>query len=252
MMKIEGLPGREDAVLNLIGLFRKVDREDQVQVVKENLQKIAQQDGTDSCSGDLEYPRELSPIERTDYLVSRGFSDKTCRQFSARYDKETWRVVIPVLNLQGQVVNYVMRLTKGVGPKYRYISGVPKHGMLFGLGAFHHGEREVVIVEGPLDVMWVWQAGIQVLGLMGSRLDQEQVNILHYLGVRQVTLHLDNDKAGYQGTLYAHRLLQGKFAVNVAGYFHPNQDPCNLSKSELRYVYRHAISVRELEEERSS
>jgi DNA primase len=248
VMKVEGLDNRDEAVLQLLDWFGKVDRVDVVRRVQAGLNQIRTgRDGTPNAVTPL-YPRVLSHLGVPNYLTSRGFTEETCTQFKAKYDKEKKTVVLPVYDVDGQVVNYAMRATlKDERPRYQYMSGVPKAGQWFGLNMWLGG-REVVVVEGPLDAMWVYQqVGRLSFALMGSKMSNEQVDILHYLGIRKVILHLDNDQAGYTGTLQAGELLRGQFLVSMAGYYKPQQDPCDLSVGELQYVYRNTIPMCELE-----
>lgn len=95
------------------------------------------------------------------------------------------------------------------GGRYLYLRGAPRGGLApYGLSAIlagdHQLRRELVLVEGVLDVHLLRAHGVEnvcALGGTGSR--PEQFERLARLGVETVTLCLDNDTAGRSATVRA-------------------------------------------------
>lgn len=92
------------------------------------------------------------------------------------------------------------------GAKYLYLSGASKAD-LFGLDvALKEGRENLVLVEGVLDVVSLHRRGflnVAAIGGTGKELSAEKWGRLADFGVRSVTLVLDYDKAGRDGTLAA-------------------------------------------------
>jgi len=133
------------------------------------------------------------------YFFDRGFTPATMRQFEVRYDEEDDSLIFPVRDGQANIVGFVRRrIDRGLplARKYLYPSGFRR--TFFPL----HLYRGVapLLVEGPLDAMWLHQNGhANALAMLGADLVQEQRDWLR-AHVKQIALCLDNDKAGRQST----------------------------------------------------
>lgn len=124
------------------------------------------------------------------------------------YDRFRNRLVIPIRNLNGRVVGFGARtLEKDGVPKYLNSPQgelFDKGRLLFGLDTAKRDIREarqVVIVEGYMDVIRAWQAGFNnVVAQMGTSLTSDQLRLLKRYTKRFV-LALDADAAGANATL---------------------------------------------------
>ena len=125
-----------------------------------------------------------------------------------RYDRFRNRLMIPIRDINGRVVGFGARtLAKDGVPKYLnspQTTLFDKGRLLFGLdmGKRHIREaRQVVIVEGYMDVMQAWQAGFRnVVAQMGTALTGDQLQMLKRYTKRFV-LALDADAAGAKATM---------------------------------------------------
>lgn len=104
--------------------------------------------------------------------------------------------------------------------KYLYLQGTKKAALVaFGLyEALQHSSTKtnLVLVEGLLDVISLQARGfVSVAGIggAGSEMKTERFEKLSALGIRTVTLLLDHDKAGMEGTLQA--IIQAQKGNNV-------------------------------------
>ncbi len=125
-----------------------------------------------------------------------------------RYDRFRNRLMIPIRDVNGRVVGFGARTLEKDGiPKYLNSpqTGLfDKSALLFGLDMAKRPIREarqVVIVEGYMDVMLGWQLGYQnMVAQMGTALTERHLQLLKRYTKRFV-LALDADAAGAKATL---------------------------------------------------
>lgn len=125
-----------------------------------------------------------------------------------RYDRFRNRLMIPIRDVNGRTVGFGARTLEKDGiPKYLNSPQTElfdKSSLLYGLdGAKRHirEARQVVIVEGYMDVMQGWQAGFgNMVAQMGTALTEPQLRQLKRYTKRFV-LALDADAAGQKATM---------------------------------------------------
>jgi DNA primase len=125
-----------------------------------------------------------------------------------RYDRFRNRLMIPLRDVDGRVVGFGARTLEKDGiPKYLNSPQTvlfDKGRLLYGLDMAKRGireAREVVIVEGYMDVMQAWQAGYRnIVAQMGTALTGDQLRLLKRFTKRFV-LALDPDAAGIKATM---------------------------------------------------
>lgn len=134
------------------------------------------------------------------YMLDRGFTVETLKRWDIGWRAETEAIVIPVLQ-GGKILGHIDRpIYTGNGPKYDNQDGLKKSKVLFGLDmAVRYGNDEVVVVEGPLDTIWVDQCGFPAVGLLGADLSQEQEQLLTKNFLSPI-LAFDADPAGQHAT----------------------------------------------------
>ena len=135
----------------------------------------------------------------TDYWHDRGFSDTIIKAFQLGYDPIEDDAIIPVRYPDGGLIGVIRRkLASDWGPKYMYPKNFPRKTTMFGAWLVAKAQTDhVVVVEGSVDAMAVWAAGIPAVAQYGSSISREQVVMLRRLGINRVTLFYDNDKAGF-------------------------------------------------------
>ena len=130
-------------------------------------------------------PEEFQPVWKggkwrtPEYMLKRGFTRDTMKAWgigfcnSGRYGG---RVIIPVICPNGS--SFTARDATGEQqPRYLNPKGAD-HGRLFCGWNMVGDEADIVIVEGPLDAIKMWQHGIPSLSLMGKELHAEQLALL--------------------------------------------------------------------------
>jgi twinkle protein len=142
-----------------------------------------------------------------DYLRGRGFNDETIREWGLGYAimvGEPW-LTIPLRDASERVVNVRFRRLPGedgttARPKYRVCSGRPLP--LFGADRLGNDlGSSVLVCEGELDVIAMWQYGYQVSVVTGTAgagaWKEEWLDALE--PYESFVLLYDNDDAGEEG-----------------------------------------------------
>jgi DNA primase catalytic core len=154
---------------------------------------------------------ELEPLEFGFYpsvdevkkvLRAKGYTEDELAAAGVVSSWWTGRLMGPWRDGRGNVVNVWGRLlAEGEGPKYLYQKG-GKKASPFGLE--DAGGKDLVYVEGILDALRLRAAGVpDVVAAGGASLGDEQIEALRRARVKALTLNLDADEAGKEGTLRA-------------------------------------------------
>jgi DNA primase len=119
------------------------------------------------------------------------------------YDRFRDRIIIPIQDQRGRVIAFGGRtLNNDVQPKYLNSPETPLFHKSQTVFNFHRAraaaqkESQLVAVEGYLDAISLYQAGIQnVVALMGTAFTEDQIQSLWRLA-REPVICFDRDKAG--------------------------------------------------------
>ena len=171
----------------------------------------------------------------TGYWDGRGLSREVQGAFDLGYDPIDNEAIIPVRNVDGGLLGVIRRrLDIQYGPKYLYYKGFPRRTSLFGSWLVSKKVTDhVVITEGSLDAVSLWQAGFPAVGQYGSSISREQVVLLRRLGITRVTLFYDNDRAGKEANAAALPLLRD-FLVRVVIYRAGDEkDPGGMTNEDI-------------------
>ncbi|MFN9570643.1 MAG: DNA primase, partial [Cyanobacteriota bacterium] len=139
------------------------------------------------------------------YLQERGITPDTATAWGLGLNAR--RLMLPICDSQGRCCGFSGRTLGNEEPKYRNSPGDAlfcKHQLLFGL---HHAAAaircsgEALLVEGPLDVIQLHQAGFpKAVAAMGTSLSAEQRQALIRAGARRLLVAYDGDPAGRKAT----------------------------------------------------
>ena len=158
-------------------------------------------------------------LRRLNELRKQGFRDDEliaaflCKrgQKGGLYDVFRNRVMVPIIDIRGNVIAFGGRVLDDSKPKYVNTSDTPafkKSRNLFALNfAKATGAKELILCEGYMDVIAMHQAGFTnaVAGL-GTAFTEEQIMLLaRYCD--EITLAFDSDEAGVKATNRALKLL---------------------------------------------
>ena len=154
-------------------------------------------------------------------LRSRGYEDNDIVEAGLAVerngkvvDKYRNRVIFPIINVRGKVIGFGGRvmgsneLENGIKiPKYLNSPQTPvydKSSNLFALNlAKDSNERNLILCEGYMDVISVYQAGItNCVATLGTALTQQQTKLLLRYGT-EILICYDMDEAGTKAALRA-------------------------------------------------
>jgi len=134
------------------------------------------------------------------YFKSRGLSEKLVDAFDLGYDEATKTVTLPMFDPQGRCI----MVTRRALDSHTYINttGSNKTSSLYGIHMIYRmlnkliAEPYVFIVEGPFDVMKMWQNGYIAVGIMQAAVSEDQMKLIDRLPFLNIVIATDNDQAG--------------------------------------------------------
>ena len=151
-----------------------------------------------------------------DEMVAVGLATKRATSKSGGFDSFRGRIMFPIFDAQGRPIGFSGRLLDDSVKAAKYINTPEtplyhKSRAIFGLAQAKEAIRQterVVLVEGNLDVVSLWQHGQRnVVAASGTALTAEQLKLLGRLAP-VIQLCFDQDSAGVKATLRAIALAQ--------------------------------------------
>lgn len=136
------------------------------------------------------------------------------------YDKFRNRLMLPVIDLRGDVIGFTSRVMDGSAPKYLNTPETAifkKRSILYGINYAKTSKRDnIILVEGNIDVITLHQAGFDnAVATMGTALTEEHARLLSRY-TKELVLCYDNDDAGKDATQRAIGILkEADFTVKV-------------------------------------
>lgn len=172
----------------------------------------------------------------TEYWASRGFIQASIDAFDLGYDPLEDEAIIPIRNIDGKLKGFIRRqLGNSNAPRYMYPRGFPRKKSLFASWMVAKKQTDtVVITEGSLDAIKVWQAGYPAVGQYGSSLSIEQVVLLRRLGITKAILFFDDDKAGHKATETAIPLLRDFLTYRIRYQRGDASDPGAMDEATIQ------------------
>jgi DNA primase len=194
----------------------------------------------------------LDPKLMEQYFFDRGFSVETMRLFEVRYDPEDDSLMFPTRDDSANLTGFVRRrIDRGLplGRKYLYPSGFRR--VLYPLHLHRSTVRpldvgpvaEAIIVEGPLDAMWLHQLGYtSAVALLGADATPDAMAWFH-ARVRRAILCFDNDESGRKSSRTLARRLVPTHDVLLANVPAGAKDVQELSSERVAEVLAGARRV---------
>ncbi|MCT4632890.1 MAG: DNA primase [Firmicutes bacterium] len=147
-----------------------------------------------------------SDIEKTGLIVKRQNSN-------GYYDRFRNRVIFPIIDVRGKVVGFGGRVLDDSVPKYMNSVDSPvfnKSRILYNLNNAKDvlkKEGKIILVEGYMDVISLYQAGIMnAVASLGTALTEEHGKILRRY-TDEVVFAYDSDEAGVKATIRGIEIL---------------------------------------------
>lgn len=182
------------------------------------------------------------------YWLERGLSKGIVSEWRLGYDQRLDAVTIPIMSVHDEVLGVIRRFVKNpkTGPRYLYPKGFKISWHLFGANKAHASSDKsvLVITEGSIDCLSVWQAGMASVALLGAQLHAHQLTVLSGLGYENIVLFLDRDDAGVHATMKAAAQLTAEgYDVKIAKYPRSadGKDPASLNAADRVRAVEKAI-----------
>jgi DNA primase len=161
------------------------------------------------------------------------------------YDKYRNRLMLPVIDVRGDVIGFTSRVMDDSTPKYLNTPETAifkKRSILYGLNYAKNTKRpNFILVEGNIDVITLHQAGFDnTVATMGTALTEEHIRLLSKY-TKELVLCYDNDSAGMDATQRAIALLKNSdIAVKVLQLPRRRTDSGELVKQDADdYIKNH-------------
>lgn len=139
--------------------------------------------------------------------------EQAARHFRLGSDADTESVTYPLRDSAGAVLGVVRRNLGEGGPKYLYPRGADVGHLLFGYTP--EARRTVFLVEGAIDAMALWRAGVDAFAIYGSRLSQYQINLIDRIDPEFVVSAYDNDTAGWHAHYDTERAFKHRMVARL-------------------------------------
>ena len=182
---------------------------------------------------------EEKGFNKKDLLTLSLVSEKDGRV----YDKFRNRVMFPIFNTGGKVIGFGGRILGEGEPKYLNSSESPvfsKKNNLFGLNTTRQDigkAGKAILVEGYMDVISLYQAGVQnVAASLGTALTESQGKLLKRY-TNQVILSYDGDAAGKAAALRGMDILYKEGLKVKVLHLEGSKDPDDFIKENGKTAY---------------
>lgn len=211
----------------------------------------------------------LQHLEPSVYFKTRGFSDEVIQEFKCYgewHKPGTYgegRAMVPVYDpIDGYLIAFTGRLLDDSQietwrPKWMHCLNYAERrkksadrtdeerfhasSVLFNLHrAKEHmsDPRTIILVEGPGDVMRMWEAGLKnTVAVLGTSFSRHHKTLLHKVGCRRVINAMDGDEAGKKASSTAEKLCKDYFeysSVTLPG----GTDPGDHEPDQLRMMFK--------------
>jgi DNA primase len=129
------------------------------------------------------------------------------------------RLIFPFINSKGNVIGFGGRITykSENAPKYynsRESEFFKKRKFLFGIDKVSKSSH-AFLVEGNMDVVSLYQAGVQnAVACCGTAFTEPQCILLKSKGIKRLTLALDSDEAGIKGSFRNSKIAEKYFKID--------------------------------------
>ena len=186
----------------------------------------------------------------TDHLIEQGYEPEklvevglSSEKDGRYYDKFRGRVIFPIINTGGKVIGFGGRIIADGEPKYlnsRESAVFQKKNNLYGLNVtkdYVKKENRIILVEGYMDVISLYQAGIRnVSASLGTALTENQARLIKRY-TSDVILSYDADAAGQKAALRGLDILYDEDLRARVLVVTDGKDPDEFIKAKGRDAY---------------
>lgn len=177
------------------------------------------------------------------YMLDRGFTMKTLKEFKIGYDVISDRISIPIRDPEGNLIGFKGRAwSVDMQPRYKILGGV-EYGFqpyeasraLFNSHNVDVEFTSLILCEGELNALMLHQYGFRnAVGISGKILSAWQANLVTDI-CENVTLIFDED-------FDALRASEKLESINVRIVPQRDKDPADMTGEQLKYAISDAKS----------
>lgn len=202
---------------------------------KTELQKLPEKQDEPKADYTEFYKQCSARISETDYMRQRGISDETCRRYSIGYcplwkhPKAPNAKPIEVIIIPTSESTYVVRHTDQRSDQ-RYMNvGASR---LFNAQALKEADKPIIITEGEIDALSVYEVGGVAVGLGSTSNVKQLARMLETLKPSQpLIIALDNDEAGNKASVELETRLK---ELQILFYRHNLYGSCKDANEALK------------------
>ena len=184
--------------------------------------------------------------ETYSYFFERGFTKRTMKTFEVGRDLDAETVTVPIRNGEGELVGLVGRYIDPNRPhnqRYR-VYNFPKGLITFPQDKLELEDNTVIMVEGLLDAVWMFQKGYyNTQAILGNRCTEPQFKYLYEAGAKNFILMFDNDKGGAKAIEFFENMTKD-YDINIYYVTYPEgkSDPQELNEDEIEQMIQNKYS----------
>lgn len=172
------------------------------------------------------------------YWVGRVGAAAT-RHFRLGWDHERESATYPFRSWTGQPLGVVRRGFREDGPKYLYPKGLDVGQHLFNYSDTHR--RLVVLVEGAVDAIALWNVGIHAFAIYGSQLSDTQIQLIDRVDPEFVVTAFDADEAGRSASWDVERAFKHRLTDQLRWPRGWGKDVAELGSERLGNIGQHLV-----------
>lgn len=175
----------------------------------------------------------------TEYLSRRGISAEVQRMFGVGYDEKDDAVMLPWRLADGRLANVKYRKTSGKAFWFER-NGWPIRELVYGIDLIYAQDiRKAAIVEGEIDAMSFWTAGIPAIAVGGTAFSRVKRDVILRSPIEELVIATDADKPGERLARelereFSGRLRLGKVSLAELGAKDANEALVRLGAEKLR------------------
>ena len=197
---------------------------------------------------------QYEPVGKyADIWRREGIGDEVMAKYQVRYDPFSNRLVFPIHNPEGKIINISGRTLDPQWKekrlrKYNYYSSMGRLDTMFGLAENREAilsKKEIIIFEGAKSVFKADQWGFSnVAAALTSRINQYQMRLLIQLGCK-VVLAFDSDVNVYRLDFLPtlKRFLRVEAITNKEKLLGEKMSPVDSTKEVWEYLYRNRVRL---------
>lgn len=198
--------------------------------------------------GVLEYYFVAGESLGFEYMLERGFTVETLKEWNIGWDEIKEVFSIPYFDYHGNLIGFKGRALPGIIPKYKSLGNTEKEdrynfktldtaNVLFGIDHFKYADNsEMILCEGELNCIAMHQDGFtNTVGISGQHVSDRQLAMIKKFTNKVVLVFDEESKAAK----VAHD-LKNYIGVSVAPAH--DTDPADMTKEEKSHLLLNAYS----------